>query len=106
MPQLIGHDFRVNVRPQELAGVTRSLERFHFPVGGKRYRPTVEDMVEFVVIERFAKPRPGWQAVVRQHRDDWARVQLKSVVRRDPETAAEELRRLGYEVSAPTQEPS
>jgi hypothetical protein len=79
----------------------RSLERFHFPVGGKRYRPIVEDLVEFVIAERVAQPHEGWEAIVRGHRNDWERVQLKSVVRRDPDTAAEELRRQGYEVKPP-----
>jgi hypothetical protein len=85
----------------ERHGLTTPLERFHFPVGGKRYRPTVEDLVEFVVIERIAKPRAGWRDVVQRHRDQWERIQLKSVVRRDPETAATELRRKGYTVEPP-----
>lgn len=78
------------------AGVPRMLERFHFPVGGKRYRPTVEDVIEFLIVERISSPHDGWVDVLREHREPWERIQLRSVVRRDPETAAEELRRMGY----------
>jgi hypothetical protein len=82
-------------------GLTRALDRFHFPVGGKRYRPTVEDLVEFLVAERVAQPHDGWEKVVQRHRDEWERIQLKSVVRRDPETAARELERQGYSITRP-----
>jgi hypothetical protein len=88
------------------ARLTQTLGRFHFPVGGKRYRPTVEDLIEFLIIERISTPHDGWQKVVRMHRDDWERTQLKSVVRRDPETAAAELRRQGYQVVPPPPPPT
>ncbi len=49
-------------------GLTRTLDRFHFPVGGRRYRPTVEDVIEFLVVEGIARPHVGWDAVLRDHR--------------------------------------
>jgi hypothetical protein len=85
----------------ERHGLTRTLERFHFPVGGKRYRPTVEDVVEFLVVEGIARPHDGWTDVVQRHREDWERIQLRAVIRRDTETAVDELRQMGYGVSPP-----
>lgn len=82
-------------------GLTRTLPRFHFPVGGKRYRPTVEDVIEFLAVERVARVHDRWTDVLEYHRRRWERIQLLSVVRRDPESAAEELRRQGYSVGSP-----
>ncbi|MGN6680105.1 MAG: hypothetical protein ACTHKL_20275, partial [Streptosporangiaceae bacterium] len=31
----------------------RPLERLHLPVGGRRYRPTVEDLIEFLITEKL-----------------------------------------------------
>ena len=36
---------------QRGTGLSKELKDFHFPVGGRRYRPTTEDVVEFVVAE-------------------------------------------------------
>jgi hypothetical protein len=37
----------------------RPLERLHLPVGGRRFRPIVEDMIEFLITEKLATGRPG-----------------------------------------------
>ncbi len=75
-------------------GRVRGLNKLHFPVGGRRYRPTLEDVIEFLIVEGFATPRPGWQAVIKQHRRRFHRIQLRAVIRRDPETAEAAIR--GY----------
>ena len=67
------------------------VESLHLPVGGKRYRPSLEDLVEFLVLEEFAKPHGGyedntWKAVVAQHREEFHRLQLAAAIYRDPET--------------------
>jgi hypothetical protein len=66
---------------------TRQLDRLHFPVGGRRYRPTLEDVIEFLVTEGLADPRERWEDVLRIERDAFQRIQLRAAVRRDPETA-------------------
>lgn len=80
---------------------SRKLRDLHLPVGGKRYRPTLEDMIEFVVTEEMATPHEGWLDVVLEHRRRWELIQLKAAVRRDQEDAAEALRAEGWSVSAP-----
>ena len=54
----------------ERARISRPLGRFHFP-GSKRYRPTVEDVIDFLVVEGIARARDGWLDVVRLHREEW-----------------------------------
>jgi hypothetical protein len=75
---------------------TRQLERLHFPVGGRRYRPTLEDVVEFLITEGMADPRDDrWEDVLRSGREAFQRIQLSAAIRRDPETARAALRDLG-----------
>jgi hypothetical protein len=83
---------------------SKSLRDMHFPVGGRRFRPTIEDVIEFLVIERLADPHPGWEAAVEQRREIWRESQLKAAVRRYPEWACESLRRIGYDVTPPSEE--
>jgi hypothetical protein len=42
----------------------RGLENFHIPVGGRRFRPSLEDFIEFLHAERLIpQPNDGWQEV-------------------------------------------
>lgn len=77
----------VNVRPPR---------KVHFPVGGRRFRPSVEDVIEFLVREGFTEGQPGWEIAVKEHRKHWETLQLKAAVRRDHEVAIEQLRADGW----------
>lgn len=79
----------------------KGLADFHFPVGGKRYRPTLEEVIEFMVVEELAEARGSWRTEVAGGRAEWQDIQLRSAVRRDPEVAAEQLREAGYKVTPP-----
>ncbi|MFV0372741.1 hypothetical protein [Microbacterium sp.] len=80
----------------------RGLEKFHIPVGGRRFRPSLEDFIEFLWAERLIPPmHDGWQDVLARHRADWLALQLRAAVRNDPDTAIAQLEAMGYEV-APT----
>ncbi len=70
----------------------RALRDLHFPVGGRRYRPALEDVIEFLIVERLAAPRPGWERVLNTSRDDFRRRQLRAAIRRDMPTAIEAVR--------------
>ncbi len=72
----------------------RGLHRLHFPVGGRRYRPCLEDVIEFMVTEKLAVGRDGWQDVVEAGREDLRRQQLRAAVRNDPDTARQMLSEL------------
>jgi hypothetical protein len=69
----------------------RPLRDFHFPVGGRRFRPTLEDVVEFLAVEGLAELRPGWKTAVKEHRERWEERQLRAAVRRFPDIAIAQL---------------
>ncbi|HEX8081339.1 MAG TPA: hypothetical protein VF557_14105 [Jatrophihabitans sp.] len=71
------------------------LAKAHLPVGGRRYRPTVEDMIDFLVTEGLADGHPGWTTHVEAGRDRFMQAQLRAAVRRNPEVALEVLRSKG-----------
>ena len=72
------------------------LERHHFPVGGKRFRPCLEDVIEYAIREGLAEPHDGWRSAIDEHRNVFYQLQLKAAVRRDPESAADALRDGGW----------
>lgn len=77
------------------------MESLHLPVGGDRFRPCLEDVIEFLVVEcRFAT-KEGWRAAVEAGREQWRRTQIRTAVRDAPSEAASALRALGYAVEAP-----
>jgi hypothetical protein len=53
------------------AKMKKTLPELHFPVGGRRYRPSVEDSIEFLIIEGFAASRDGWREAIDEHRERW-----------------------------------
>ena len=73
----------------------------HFPVGGPRFRPCLEDLIEFCILERLVTPRDGWQAALNRSRDRYRERQLKAATREFPELAASVLKSEGWTVTAP-----
>lgn len=66
----------------------RQLEHLHLPVGGRRFRPTLEDLIDFVIAERLVNPRSDWRQAVEQGMRDYAIKQMRAMIRRYPEEAA------------------
>jgi hypothetical protein len=79
----------------EIVGV-KPARKLHLPVGGRRFRPTLEDVIELLVWEGFAEGRAGWETVVARHREEWMDRQLMAAVRRNPKPALEALRAEGH----------
>ncbi len=80
----------------------RSLHTVHIPAGGRRFRPTMEDFVEFLLAEKFVEPtRRDWRIVLRTKRQEWEERQAKAAARRHAPAVAEALRRLGWTVTPP-----
>ncbi len=73
----------------------RSLAQLHFPVGGKRFRPCLEDVIEFLIVERIVEHREGYESVIQAGRERFRRNQLMAAMRRDPETVAKFVDRYG-----------
>lgn len=81
----------------------RGLEKFHIPVGGRRFRPSLEDFIEFLWAERLIPAmHQGWEEVLTRHRSNWLALQLRAAVRNDPESAVAQLEAMGYSVIPPS----
>lgn len=72
----------------------RPLRDLHFPVGGRRFRPTLEDVIEFLILEELVDHKDSWRAAVDEGRADWEAHQLGAAIRRNPEMARAALRDL------------
>lgn len=68
--------------------------------GGRRFRQTVEDLIEFLVTEKLASGRARWKAHVDKGRQGFEERQLRAAVRRHPDTALAILREEGRIPSA------
>lgn len=63
----------------------------HLPVDGRRFRPTLEDLIELLIVEQLVDARPGWKELVEQGRAGFQRIQLAAAVRSDRSTATDAL---------------
>ncbi|QOC91134.1 hypothetical protein [Micromonospora craniellae] len=77
------------------------LSKIHLPVGGRRFRPSLEDLLECLIDEGLVRPKAGWEQAIGRTRDEYRRKQIAAVVRRNTGTAQAELQRLGYRVVPP-----
>ena len=77
------------------------MSALHIPVGGARFRPCLEDFIQFLIAECKFDSLTGWQQCVRDGRERWRRRQAAAVIRDMPEEAARVLRELGYKVESP-----
>ena len=73
------------------AQVKRAGEGFHWPAGGRRFRPTLEDLVEFLIVEGLVQHHPNWDQAVEEHRARWEDTQLRAAIRRNREIAIDAL---------------
>ena len=71
----------------------------HLPVGGTRFRPCLEDVLEVLIKEFGIDPLPDRATALLAlagGRQEWREKQLRAAMRDDPQTAADQLRLLGY----------
>lgn len=86
------------------AGGHPKLQILHLPVGGKRFRVCLEDVIEFLIKEFHVTPHPEWQTALEEGRERWYRFQLGAAVRSYQEAAVDVLESLGYTIT-PLAEP-
>jgi len=80
------------------------LSALHFPVGGSRFRPALEDVMEMLIEEFGVEPEGSVRAareVLAQSRETWRRTQVATVVRDAPSAAVRALREMGYRIDPP-----
>ncbi len=88
------------VRPDRVKK-PHDLSSLHLPVGGERFRPCLEDVLQFLVVDCGVDHLDGSRAVVEAGRERWRLRQLGSAVRDAPDKAASVLAELGWKVERP-----
>jgi hypothetical protein len=77
------------------------LPSIHLPVGGRRFRTPLEDIVEMAIRDLGVDCTEQWKDALRLHRDEWLGTQTQAVVRDRAVLVANALRELGWTVTAP-----
>ncbi|MGE2714343.1 hypothetical protein ACQI4L_09815 [Mycolicibacterium litorale] len=80
-----------------------SIESLHMPMGGDRFRPCLEDIIEFLIRDCGFQGSHGWRETLRSGRAKWRRIQTRAVVRDCAEEAADQLVAMGYTVTPPAE---
>ena len=78
------------------------LHALHFPVGGRRFRPTLEEFLLFLDRENlFNDWKAGWKPRLIRSLEAWERRQARATARQFPDEAIGALEALGYRVTPP-----
>jgi hypothetical protein len=83
------------------------LSKMHLPVGpvgGRRFRPTLEDIIEFLIVEGLVAKRAGWKAALDKTRKPFQELQLKAAVRKNQQLAIEALDEEGWAITPKEEE--
>ncbi|MEB3020387.1 hypothetical protein [[Mycobacterium] crassicus] len=78
-----------------------SFQSLHIPMGAERFRPCIEDVIEFLIADCGFCAGPNWREVIANGRTKWRRLQTRAAVRDSPGEAVEVLREMGYAVELP-----
>lgn len=93
------------LRAKEVAGGhVPMLSELHFPLGGHRFRPCLEDILAVLMEEFGVTPAGDRQTALdalADGRETWRKTQVGAAVRDAPNEAVRVLRSLGYEVTLP-----
>jgi hypothetical protein len=85
-------------RPHDLSSV-------HFPVGGERFRPCLEDFLQLAIEEMGFDAVDGWEAALADGRERWRRIQLRAMTRDAQVEVVAALRDLGWPIRDPSIDP-
>ncbi len=77
------------------------LSSIHFPLGGERFRPSIEDFFEFSINEFGLSTRSGAQKALENGRIKWKRKQLHAAIFDSQIEAANALESLGWKIMLP-----
>lgn len=78
----------------ERRGISKSFSALHLPLGHRRFRPTLEDLIRFLIVEKLVDFRSGFNDVLRIGEERYATSQLSAAVRRNPAVARKALEAL------------
>lgn len=74
------------------------LSAIHFPLGGERFRPCVEDFFQFCIHEFGLQVKVGANQALETGRVRWREMQLKAAIGDHPQAAVDALREYGWEI--------
>jgi hypothetical protein len=83
-----------HIAPHDMAAL-------HLPTGGARFRPNLEDVIQFLITDCHFDHRESWRQAVERERAEWRVIQTRAVVRAMADVAAEQLLYMGYSVVPP-----
>lgn len=94
-----GKSHRSKARHKQLAkGETLRDSELHYPLGGPRFRPCLEDVIQFMIYELGVETEDHWEQVLNSGRALWRDRQLRTAVTDNLHVAAEVLRSRGFKV--------
>jgi hypothetical protein len=97
---------RRRLKSMERGSSIPRLSDLHLPLGGPRFRPCLEDLLQMLIDELGVDAERGAKRALARGRADWRRKQLGASVRDSPETAARVLREMHYTVESPEAGPT
>ncbi|MEX5248122.1 UNVERIFIED_CONTAM: hypothetical protein RF649_02180 [Kocuria sp. CPCC 205295] len=74
-------------------------ETLHLPTGGRRFRPSLEDFLEAIILDFKLDAESGWEDRLAEGRRSFKWGQLAAAVRDDPQCAIDVLNDMGFVVS-------
>ena len=77
-------------------GAFPTFSSLHFPVGGDRFRPGLEDLLQMAVYEFHIDAADGWLDVIEVSRETYRAEQVRALAREFPDIVFETLRDMGY----------
>jgi hypothetical protein len=80
-------------------GTFPTFSSLHFPVGGDRFRPGLEDVLQMAVYEFGIDVQNGWEAFIDESRQEYRERQFRALVREYPDLAYDALIENGYGVA-------
>lgn len=92
---------RREVKRRASAERAPQLSDIHFPAGGPRLRPTLEDFLEMLIHDLGVDHSEDALDILEKQRAAWRTDQVRAMTASLPDVAAEVLRDAGYTVTAP-----
>lgn len=75
------------------------VSKLHFPFGGVRFRPTIEDVLQMLIEEFQIDCKPGSKGIIEASRGRYFERQLEAAVKESPTVAIKALSRMGFEIT-------
>lgn len=86
-------------------GAFPTFSTLHFPVGGDRFRPGLEDMLQMAVYEFHIDVTDEWEKPLNYSREEYRERQLKALVREYPDLAWDALTENGANLAKRPERP-